>query len=192
MKTKLLAVAAITLLTLTNLHAMEKVTFQGNPVSIEGTMPAVGKTAPAFHLANADLKDVSIAEFGKTRKVLNIFVSIDTPVCDVSVRKFNEMVAKLPNTVVLGISNDLPFAQKRFCGAANIDKVTMLSSFRSPEFARSYGVAIPNGALKGLTTRAIVVLDENNKVIYSQRSSEITEEPDYQKVLDALKAPVKF
>ncbi len=167
------------------------VTFQGNPVAIAGKLPQIGATAPPFLLANDELKDVAISHFGKKRKVLNIFVSIDTPVCDSSVRKFNEMVASLPNTEMIGISNDLPFAQKRFCGAANISNVTMLSTFRSPKFAQDYGVAIPEGALKGLTTRAVVVLDENNKVIYSQRFKEIAEAPDYQKVLEVLKAPKK-
>lgn len=162
------------------------VTFQGHPFSVSGKLPQVGLTAPAFTLVDNDLKDISISHFGKKRKVLNIFVSIDTPACDSSVRKFNEMVASLPNTEMIGISNDLPFAQKRFCGAENIKNVTMLSAFRSPKFAQDYGVAIPDGALKGLTARALVVLDENNRVIFSQRSSEIAEEPDYQKVLEVL------
>ena len=164
---------------------MATVTLAGNPVTVNGDFPQTGTTAKPFSLVNKELSDVALASFGGKRKVLNIFPSVDTGVCAASVRKFNEKAASLANTAVLCVSQDLPFAQSRFCGAEGIENVVMLSAFRSP-FAQDYGVALAGGPLAGLTARAVVVLDENNQVVYSQLVPEITEEPDYEAVLAAL------
>ncbi|WP_107688368.1 thiol peroxidase [Neisseria wadsworthii] len=165
---------------------MAQVTFRGTPVEVAGSLPQVGDAAPDFVLAAADLSDKKLADFSGKRKILNIFPSVDTGVCAQSVRKFNEAAAGLPNTVVLCISADLPFAQSRFCGAEGIENVTMLSSFRS-DFAQKYGVEITSGAVAGLASRAVVVLDENNRVLHSQLVAEIAEEPDYQAALVAVR-----
>ena len=164
---------------------MTTVTFSGNPVQLKGALPAVGAAAPAFTLTAADLADKTLAYFAGKRKVLNIFPSIDTGVCQQSVRTFNQRAAALNNTVVLCISADLPFAQARFCGAEGLDNVVTLSSFRS-SFAQDYGVALADGALRGLTARAVVVLDENNKVLHVGLVPEITQEPDYDAALAVL------
>jgi len=164
---------------------MTTVTFSGNPVQLKGALPAVGAAAPAFTLTAADLADKTLADFAGKRKVLNIYPSIDTGVCQQSVRTFNQRAAALNNTVVLCISADLPFAQARFCGAEGLDNVVTLSSFRS-SFAQDYGVALADGALRGLTARAVVVLDENNKVLHVGLVPEITQEPDYNAALAVL------
>jgi len=164
---------------------MTTVTFSGNPVQLKGALPTVGAAAPAFTLTAADLADKTLADFAGKRKVLNIFPSIDTGVCQQSVRTFNQRAAALNNTVVLCISADLPFAQARFCGAEGLDNVVTLSSFRS-SFAQDYGVALADGALRGLTARAVVVLDENNKVLHVGLVPEITQEPDYNAALAVL------
>ena len=164
---------------------MTTVTFSGNPVQLKGALPAVGAAAPAFTLTAADLADKTLADFAGKRKVLNNFPSIDTGVCQQSVRTFNQRAAALNNTVVLCISADLPFAQARFCGAEGLDNVVTLSSFRS-SFAQDYGVALADGALRGLTARAVVVLDENNKVLHVGLVPEITQEPDYDAALAVL------
>ena len=150
-----------------------------------GSFLQAGQAAPEFRLVAGDLSEKSLTDFAGKRKVLNIFPSVDTGVCAASVRKFNEKAASLANTAVLCVSQDLPFAQSRFCGAEGIENVVMLSAFRSP-FAQDYGVALAGGPLAGLTARAVVVLDENNQVVYSQLVPEITEEPDYEAVLAAL------
>ncbi|WP_277977360.1 thiol peroxidase [Pantoea endophytica] len=165
----------------------QTVHFQGNPVPVAGQFPQVGEQAKPFSLVAKDLTDVSLANYAGKRKVLNIFPSIDTGVCAASVRKFNERSGEADNTVVLCISSDLPFAQSRFCGAENVSNVITLSSLRGAEFKENYGVAIADGPLKGLTARAVVVLDENDKVIYSELVNEITEEPNYDAALAALK-----
>jgi thiol peroxidase len=165
----------------------QSVSFHGNPVEIAGKLPAVGATAPAFSLVGKDLGDVSLASIGTSRKVLNIFPSIDTPTCATSVRRFNAEASKLTNTQVLCISADLPFATSRFCGAEGLTAVRTLSTFRAPEFLKDYGVAIQSGPLKGLAARAVVVLDGNNKVLHSELVSEIGSEPNYEKALAALK-----
>ncbi|KAJ9433006.1 MULTISPECIES: thiol peroxidase [Pantoea] len=165
----------------------QTVHFQGNPVPVAGQFPQVGEQAKPFSLVAKDLADVSLANYAGKRKVLNIFPSIDTGVCAASVRKFNERSGEADNTVVLCISSDLPFAQSRFCGAENVSNVITLSSLRGAEFKENYGVAIADGPLKGLTARAVVVLDENDKVIYSELVNEITEEPNYDAALAALK-----
>ena len=164
---------------------MTTVTFSGNPVQLKGALPTVGAAAPAFTLTAADLADKTLADFAGKRKVLNIFPSIDTGVCQQSVRTFNQRAAALNNTVVLCISADLPFAQARFCGAEGLDNVVTLSSFRS-SFAQDYGVALADGALRGLTARAVVVLDENNKVLHVGLVPEIAQEPDYDAALAVL------
>ena len=164
---------------------MSQVTLKGNPVEVGGSFLQAGQAAPEFRLVAGDLSEKSLADFAGKRKVLNIFPSVDTGVCAASVRKFNEKAASLANTAVLCVSQDLPFAQSRFCGAEGIENVVMLSAFRST-FARDYGVALNNGPLAGLTARAVVVLDENNQVLYSQLVPEITEEPDYAAALAAL------
>ena len=164
---------------------MTTVTFSGNPVQLKGALPTVGAAAPAFTLTAADLADKTLADFAGKRKVLNIFPSIDTGVCQQSVRTFNQRAAALNNTVVLCISADLPFAQSRFCGVEGLDNVVTLSSFRS-SFAQDYGVALADGALRGLTARAVVVLDENDKVLHVGLVPEITQEPDYDAALAVL------
>lgn len=162
--------------------------FQGNPVTISGQFPKTGDHIADFTLVAKDLSDVALSHFEAKRKVLNIFPSIDTGVCAASVRKFNQLATGFDNTAVLCISADLPFAQSRFCGAENLSNVVTLSTLRSPEFGKNYGVAIQDGALKGLLARAVIVLNEENEVIFSQLVNEITEEPDYESALNALKA----
>ncbi|MCS2148210.1 thiol peroxidase [Scandinavium manionii] len=166
----------------------QTVHFQGNPVSVQGSIPQAGAKASAFTLVAKDLSDVALSQFAGKRKVLNIFPSIDTGVCAASVRKFNQLATELNNTVVLCISADLPFAQSRFCGAEGLSNVVTLSTLRAPEFLQQYGVGIADGALKGLSARAVIVLDENDNVVLSELVNEITNEPDYDAALEALKA----
>ncbi len=166
---------------------MAAVTLKGNPVTLNGTFPSVGQTAPDFSLVAKDLKDAGLKDFAGKRKVLNIVPSLDTAVCATSARKFNEAASKLNNTVVLVISADLPFAMSRFCVAEGLENVTTLSLMRGREFMRNYGVEIANTGLAGVAARAVVVLDEGNKVIYTELVPEITTEPDYDAALAALK-----
>ena len=166
---------------------MAQVTLRGNPVQVEGELPQVGAQAPDFTLTAGDLSDATLATFAGKRKVLNIFPSVDTPTCATSVRKFNAQANDLNNTVVLCISTDLPFAQARFCGSEGLENVKNLSDFRDPAFAQDFGVAIADGPLRGLTARAVVVLDENNNVLHSELVKEIAEEPNYEAVLAVLK-----
>lgn len=165
---------------------MSNVTFHGNPIKVDGSFPAVGAKAPAFHLVDKDLGDKGLDAFAGTRKVLNIFPSIDTGVCAASVRRFNKLATGLDNAEVLCISADLPFAQGRFCGAEGIDKVTMLSMMRGRSFLEDYGVAIAGGPLAGLAARAVVVLDAEDKVLHAELVGEIGNEPDYDAALKAL------
>ena len=164
---------------------MATVTLKGTPVNTCGELPEVGQTAPGFVLSNSKLADTSLNDFSGKKKILNIVPSLDTPTCQVSTRKFNEKAASLPDTVVLIISADLPFAQKRFCSTEGLENVVPLSTFRS-SFAKDYGVELVDSKLAGLTSRAIVVLDENDQVIYTELVSEIAEEPDYDKALAAV------
>ena len=166
----------------------QTVHFQGNPVSVQGAIPQAGDKAQPFTLTAKDLSDVALSQYAGKRKVLNIFPSIDTGVCAASVRKFNQLASELNNTVVLCVSADLPFAQSRFCGAEGLSNVVTLSTLRAPEFLQTYGGGIADGALKGLAARAVVVIDENDNVVYSQLVDEITNEPDYDAALAALKA----
>lgn len=165
---------------------MSNVTLKGQPISVNGKFPAVGSTAPAFQLVGGDLSDAGLSKFSGKRKVLNIFPSVDTPTCAMSVRHFNESASQLDNTVVLCISADLPFAQARFCGAEGLDKVINLSLMRGRQFLDDYGVAIASGPLTGLAARAVVVLDEHDKVIHAELVGEIAHEPDYDAALNAL------
>jgi thiol peroxidase len=166
---------------------MATITFQGNPVETAGELPALNDSAPNFMLAQTDLSDASLGDYAGKRIVLNIFPSIDTPVCAASVRKFNEEAGKLDNTVVLCISVDLPFAHSRFCEGEGLKNVVPLSAFRSPDFGTDYGVTIKGGPLYGLLSRAIVIIDEEGRVIYREQVPEIAQEPDYAAALDALK-----
>ncbi|MCF6188162.1 MAG: thiol peroxidase [Desulfobulbaceae bacterium] len=166
---------------------MTTITFKGNPVST-GTLPAVGDKAPGFTLTATDLSNKTLADFTGKTIVLNIFPSIDTPVCAASVRRFNQEASKLDDTVVLCVSADLPFAHQRFCEGEGLDDVIPLSVFRSPEFGKDYGVLITDGPLDGLLSRAIVIIDPDGTIRYIQHVSEITEEPDYQAAIDALAA----
>jgi thiol peroxidase len=166
---------------------MAQVTLRGNPVQVEGELPQVGTQASDFTLTAGDLSDATLATFAGKRKVLNIFPSVDTPTCATSVRKFNAQANELNNAVVLCISTDLPFAQARFCGSEGLENVKNLSDFRDSDFAVDYGVAIADGPLKGLTARAVVVLDENNNVLHSELVGEIGQEPNYEAALAVLK-----
>ncbi|VFM94987.1 MAG: thiol peroxidase (atypical 2-Cys peroxiredoxin) [Candidatus Kentron sp. G] len=165
---------------------MATVTFQGSPVSTNGILPAIGSTAPSFSLVDKDLNDVTLENFAGKKKLLNIVPSLDTPTCALSTKKFNDHAKENPNIAICTISADLPFAQGRFCGAEGIDNVVTLSMMRSRDFARDYGVLIEDTALAGITARAIVVMDENNKVTYTELVSEIADEPDYMKAIDAI------
>lgn len=165
---------------------MATVTLRGNPVEVAGALPAKGQQAPALTLTSADLAEVKLDNYAGKNKVLNIFPSVDTPTCAMSVRKFNERAAKLADTVVLCVSADLPFAQKRFCGAEGIENVVTLSTFRNPQFAADYGVKLASGPLAGLTARAVVVLDKDNKVLHSELVAEIGDEPNYDAALAVL------
>jgi len=162
------------------------VTLGGNPIEVGGNFPAKGDQAPAFSLVGKDLADVTLASLGGKRKILNIFPSIDTPTCATSVRKFNQSANDVANTAVLCISADLPFAQGRFCGAEGLDNVQTLSTMRGREFLEAYGVAITSGPLVGVAARAVVVLDENDRVLHSELVGEIANEPDYAAALAAL------
>jgi thioredoxin-dependent peroxiredoxin len=166
---------------------MAQITLAGNPIHTNGELPKVGAAAPDFKLQDADLKDLSLADFKGKKKLLNIVPSLDTPTCALSTKKFNEQATKHGDTVILIVSADLPFAQKRFCSAENTDKVKTLSTMRSRNFSKDYGVLITDGPLAGITARAVVVIDENNKVVYTELVPEIKQEPNYEKALAALK-----
>jgi thiol peroxidase len=161
---------------------MAKITLKGNPIETIGELPAVGSTAPSFSLVGQDLAETELKSFTGKKKILNVFASLDTSVCAASVRTFHERAASRSDLVVLNISADLPFASKRFCGAEGIENAQTLSTFRS-DFPRTYGLEIVSGPMKGLCSRAVVVLDENDKVLYTEQVPEITQEPDYDKAL---------
>ncbi len=165
---------------------MATVHLKGNPVTTNGNLPAVGADAPDFLLVSRQLADVGLDAFAGKRKVLNIVPSLDTATCAASARRFNEVAGSLANTVVLIVSADLPFAQGRFCTAEGLENVVPLSMMRSRDFARDYGVLLQDGPLAGLAARAVVVLNEDNRVTYTQLVDEIADEPDYDAVLTAL------
>ena len=164
---------------------MSTVTLKGNPIHTAGSLPANGSKAPEFNLIGADLSEKSSAEFKGKKVILNIFPSVDTGVCAASVRKFNEEASGLDNTVVLCVSRDLPFALGRFCGAEGLSNVIPLSAFRS-SFGDDYGVTITDSPLQSLLSRAVVVLNEDGEVVYSEQVPEITQEPDYEAALASL------
>ncbi len=165
---------------------MAQITLKGNPANTVGDLPENGSMAPGFLLTSNDLADVSLEDFAGKRLVLNVFPSLDTDVCAASVRKFNEEAGKLTNTEVLCISKDLPFAQKRFCGAEGLDNVITLSCFRYRSFGDNYGVRIADGPLAGLMSRAVIVIGEDGRILYSEQVPEISQEPDYDSALAAI------
>lgn len=166
---------------------MANVTLGGNPVTVNGNFPKVGDTVQDFTLTGKDLKEVSLKEYAGKRKVLNIVPSLDTPVCQTSTRTFNQRATELNNAVVLVISADLPFVGGRFCGAEGLNNVVTLSTFRNRDFHQRLGVDVADSALKGLTARGVVVLDENNRVLHSELVPEIKQEPNYDAALASLK-----
>lgn len=163
------------------------VTLAGNPITVNGAFPKIGASAPDFSLVNKDLKDVSLKDFAGKKKVISIVPSLDTPVCAKSTRVFNEKAAAMPDTVVLVVSADLPFAMGRFCSTEGLANVVTLSTMRGGEFKRNYGVDITSGPLAGVTARAVLVLDENDVVRHAELVPEIKQEPDYGAALAALK-----
>lgn len=165
---------------------MASITLKGNPVQTSGSIPAKGAVAKDFKLVRSDLSEVSLKDFDGKKKVLNIFPSIDTATCAASVRHFNQDAAKMTNTVVLNISADLPFAQTRFCGAEGIKNCESLSSFRST-FGKDWGLDITDSPLKGLLSRVVVTLSEDNKVLHAEQVSEIAHEPNYEAALASLR-----
>lgn len=165
---------------------MTTVTLGGNPIEVAGNLPQPGTRAPDFSLVAGDLSEATLKTYAGKRKLLNIVPSLDTPVCAASARRFNEEAGKMANTVVLVISADLPFAAGRFCSTEGLTNVVHLSTMRGREFMRNYGVEITSGPLVGVTARAVVVLDENDKVVHSQLVGEIKQEPDYAAALKAL------
>ncbi|MBE7373932.1 thiol peroxidase [Pseudomonas lopnurensis] len=165
---------------------MTEVTLRGAPIQVAGDFPQAGQQAKALRLVGTDLADVELSAFAGKRKVLNIFPSVDTPICATSVRKFNAQASGLSNTVVLCISADLPFAQKRFCGAEGLENVVSLSTMRGAQFLEDYGVAIASGPLAGVAARAVIVLDEQDRVLYSELVGEIGTEPNYEAAIASL------
>ncbi len=166
---------------------METIFFKGTPCHTYGDIPATGTQAPGFRLTGKDLDTVSLSDYKGKRVILNIFPSLDTGVCAMSVRRFNKEAASLDNTAVVCISMDLPFAMGRFCAAEGIDNLTVASAFRSPEFVKEYGLQMVDGPLAGLLARAVIVVDTDGKVIFSDLVEEITREPDYEGAISVLK-----
>ncbi|MFV0469259.1 MAG: thiol peroxidase [Dysgonomonas sp.] len=165
---------------------MAKISFKGSEVNTDGNLPNVGKSAPDFTLVKSDLSEISLSNLKGKYTILNIFPSLDTSVCAASVRKFNKEVTQLPNTVVLAVSADLPFAAGRFCTTEGIENVIPASVFRNPEFAKDYGVLQVDGPLKGLLARAVVVIDPQGNVKYTELVPDITQEPIYQATIDSI------
>ena len=166
---------------------MSQVTLGGNSVEVAGNLPQPGDQAPEFSLVDGKLGNRALSDFAGKRKVLNIVPSLDTPTCAASARRFNEEASKLDNTVVLVVSADLPFASQRVCSTEGLENVIPLSTVRDRAFMKNYGVQITSGPLEGVCARAVIVLDENNKVLHSQLAPEIKDEPDYDAALNALK-----
>lgn len=166
---------------------MAKITFKGNPVNTAGNLPAVGTKAPGFKLVKSDLSEGSLKDYAGKKVVLNIFPSLDTSVCATSVRKFNAELDKLSYTVVLCISKDLPFAHGRFCTTEGLKNVITLSEFRDDNFSSAYGVKMTDGPLSGVFSRAVVVIDEKGTVTYTEQVPEITQEPNYEAAVKAVK-----
>jgi len=169
-----------------NLSTMSTITFKGNPINTIGNLPEVGREAQEFTMVSSDLSEKNLADYTGKRVVLNIFPSIDTGICAASARKFNEEASNLDNTVVINVSRDLPFALSRFCAAEGLNNVETLSDFRG-NFGEDYGVTLSDSPLKGLLSRAVVVLDEKAKVIYTEQVPEIGQEPNYEAAIASLK-----
>ena len=165
---------------------MATVTLGGNPLHTNGELPQKGTKSPNFELTGTDLKPVQLEDFAGKKLILNIFPSIDTGTCAASVRQFNQRAASLPNTTVLCVSRDLPFAQKRFCGAEGIDNVLTASDFKDGSFGKNFGLELLDGALQGLHSRAVVVLNEQGEVVHTELVSEIANEPNYEAAIAAL------
>ena len=165
---------------------MASVTLGGNSINTSGELPKVGSQAPSFSLVKNDLSMATLADFAGSKLVLNIFPSVDTGTCAASVRKFNENAASLSNTKVLCISRDLPFAQKRFCGAEGLENVENLSDFNTGKFGKDYGLEITDSVLSGLHSRVVIVLDEKGIVKYAEQVPEIADEPNYEAALASL------
>jgi thiol peroxidase len=166
---------------------MAEITLEGKKIHTSGKLPKIGKKAPDFLLVKGDLSDVTLKDFSGKKKILNIVPSLDTGVCAASAKRFNELAKELKDTVILTISNDLPFAQERFCGAEGIDNVVTLSQLRNRSFGKKYGIEIVDGPLAGLLGRAIVVLDQQDTVIYTELVGEITQEPNYEAAANVVK-----
>jgi thiol peroxidase len=166
---------------------MAQITLGGNPISTSGELPAVGSKAPEFTLVNEDFENINLSTFKGSKVILNIFPSIATGICAASVRRFNADAANLDNTRVLCISKDLPFAQKSFCASEGIEGVINLSDLRNGDFGKDYGVVISSGKWDGLHSRAVVVVDEEGKVVYTEQIPEIAQEPNYEAALAAVK-----
>lgn len=165
---------------------MSTITFKGNPINTIGNLPEVGREAQEFTMVSGDLSEKHLADYTGKRVVLNIFPSIDTGICAASARKFNEEASNLDNTVVINVSRDLPFALSRFCAAEGLNNVETLSDFRG-NFGEDYGVTLSDSPLKGLLSRAVVVLDEKAKIIYTEQVPEIGQEPNYEAAIASLK-----
>lgn len=165
---------------------MASITFKDNPIHTSGNLPSTGDTAPSFNLVAGDLSEAGLDKFSGKNKILNIVPSLDTGVCAISAKTFNEKAGGLDGTVLINISADLPFAQQRFCESEKLEHIVNLSTFRSPSFGTDYGVEMTDGPLKGLLSRAVLVLDQNDQVIHSEQVPEITQEPDYEAALAAL------
>ena len=166
---------------------MATVTHKGNPIHTSGELPAVGSKAPDFTLTGSDLADVSLANYAGKVKVLNINPSLDTGICALSAKRFDAEIAKLGGTVVLNVSRDLPFAASRFCKGEGLTTIIPLSEMRNRDFGKAYGVAIQDGVLAGLLARSVVVINKDDKVVYTQQVPEIGQEPDYAKAIEAAK-----
>lgn len=167
---------------------MANITLGGTPITTSGTLPAVGSAAPDFRLTREDLSDASLRDFAGKKKIVNIVPSLDTGVCAASARRFDHEVASIPDAVLLTVSNDLPFAMARFCKAEGLSNVISLSQLRNRKFGEDWGVTITSGPLEGLLSRAVVVLDANDRVVYAEQVPEIKQEPDYAKALQAVKS----
>ncbi len=165
---------------------MATITLRGNPIHTSGDLPAVGSQANNFELVAKDLSRVSMKEYEGSRLVLNIFPSLDTGTCAASVRYFNELAGKLPDTKVLCISRDTPFAQSRFCGAEGLENVVTLSDFESGQFGKDYGLQVIDGPMKGFLSRVVIIVDASGKVEYTQQVPVISDEPNYAEVVAAL------
>lgn len=165
---------------------MALIALGGNPINTSGELPKVGAKAPDFTLVNSSLSEVTMKDFEGSKLVLNIFPSVETGVCSASVRKFNELASSMPDTKVLCISRDLPFAQQRFCAAEGLENVINLSDFRTGRFGKDYGLEIMEGIFSGLLSRVVIVLDVNGTILYSEQVPEIATEPNYENALAVL------